>query len=129
MTSRSPDSRHLRSSLPKALVGIVLAVIPGGAIYVFLSAGADRERVETAVPPHPLAEIPAAPAVLAPLPIVTEFEHVSAAEAEGQVDVDELVMGVVIDGQARAYPVNMMHGPEREIFNDELGGRSIAATW
>ena len=42
---------------------------------------------------------------------------------------NELVLGVVIGHQARAYPINMLTGPSREIFNDELGGQAIAATW
>ena len=42
---------------------------------------------------------------------------------------DELVLGVVIDGKARAYPINMLTGPTREIINDELSDVAIAATW
>ena len=42
---------------------------------------------------------------------------------------NELVLGVVIEGKARAYPINMLTGPQREIINDRLGGRAIAATW
>jgi hypothetical protein len=42
---------------------------------------------------------------------------------------NELVLGVVIEGVSRAYPINMLTGPSREILNDSLGGRSIAATW
>jgi len=45
------------------------------------------------------------------------------------VDDDELVIGVVIDGEARAYPINQLTGPDREIINDELAGTAIAATW
>jgi len=46
-----------------------------------------------------------------------------------QVTGKELVIGVVVDGKARAYPINMLTGPSREIINDVLGSRSIAATW
>jgi hypothetical protein len=35
----------------------------------------------------------------------------------------------VVEGKARAYPINMLTGPRREIINDELGGKAIAATW
>lgn len=41
----------------------------------------------------------------------------------------ELVLAVTIEGESRAYPINMLTGPSREILNDELGGRAIAATW
>jgi Flp pilus assembly protein TadD len=44
------------------------------------------------------------------------------------VDSD-LVIGVVVDGQARAYPVNLMFGPANEAVNDVLAGVPVAATW
>jgi hypothetical protein len=39
------------------------------------------------------------------------------------------VLGVSIGDQSRAYPINMLTGPRREIINDELAGHAIAATW
>lgn len=63
-------------------------------------------------------------------PIVTpKTLSVDDAEEADHVRDDELVLGVVINGDARAYPINTLTGPRREIINDELGGRSIAATW
>lgn len=64
-------------------------------------------------------------------PTIVEPKMVNAgtAEEEGWVEDDELVLGVVVEGAARAYPINTLTGPRREIINDELGGRSIAATW
>ena len=40
-----------------------------------------------------------------------------------------LVLGVTVNGESRAYPLNQLVGPTREIFNDELGGRAIMPTW
>ena len=57
-------------------------------------------------------------------PIITEVVDVS-----NSIFDDELVLGVVIDGKARAYPINMLTGPTREIINDELSDVAIAATW
>jgi len=54
---------------------------------------------------------------------------IPADKVTDQVTDKELVIGVVIDGRARAYPINMLTGPSREIINDMLGGRAIAATW
>ena len=42
---------------------------------------------------------------------------------------NELIIGVEIDGLARAYPINQLTGPSREIINDQLNGTAIAATW
>ncbi len=52
-------------------------------------------------------------------------EFVSAAAA-GYAD-GELVMGVEIDGQAKAYPVGLLN--EREMVNDELAGIPLLVTW
>ena len=64
-------------------------------------------------------------------PPIVEPRTVSQQEAETEewVRDEELVLGVVVDGAARAYPINTLTGPRREIINDVLGGRSIAATW
>jgi hypothetical protein len=48
---------------------------------------------------------------------------------EARLRDDEIVIGVVAGGQARAYPVNQMWRPENEVLNDTLGGTPIAATW
>jgi hypothetical protein len=47
----------------------------------------------------------------------------------GEIGDDELVLGVELGGQARAYPINQLSGPRREAFNETLGGRAIAVTW
>ncbi|MBT4863717.1 MAG: DUF3179 domain-containing protein [Planctomycetaceae bacterium] len=70
------------------------------------------------------------PQVVVPeMPPITKGNIVVAEDVAERVTGEELVIGVVIDGKARAYPINMLTGPSREIFNDELAGRSIAATW
>ena len=60
---------------------------------------------------------------------ITQAPFVDTTEVEDEVRDNELVLGVIIDGKARAYPINQLTGPSREIINDTLGGRSIAATW
>lgn len=67
--------------------------------------------------------------VVKPFPPITKFPVISAEEAAGKIDDAELVLGVEIDGEARAYPINMLTGPRREILNDTLAGIPIAATW
>jgi len=60
-------------------------------------------------------------------PLNVDPEIVAADEA-GLGDGD-IVMGVVIAGEARAYPVNYMNGPLNEVVNDTLGGAHIAPSW
>lgn len=60
-------------------------------------------------------------------PIRAEVAVVSAQEVD--LRGDDLVLGVVVGGEARAYPVNLMWKPENEVLNDRLGGAAITATW
>ena len=46
---------------------------------------------------------------------------------EAGLDDRELVMGVAINGQAKAYPITVLRS--REMVNDELGGTPILVTW
>ena len=63
-------------------------------------------------------------------PAIKEFGVEAGADAGEKVVRDqELVLGVVVGGEARAYPINQLTGPRREIINDRLGGVAIAATW
>ena len=56
---------------------------------------------------------------------IYEPEFVPADEA-GYAD-DELVMGVAIAGEAKAYPVGLLN--YREMVNDELAGIPVLVTW
>lgn len=67
--------------------------------------------------------------VLEPLPPLTEFPVKKVSEVGKDLNPSELVIGVTVGKESRAYPVNMLTGPHREILNDTLGGKSIAATW
>ncbi len=47
--------------------------------------------------------------------------------AEVDLEDDDLVMGVSLGGEARAYPIRVLRS--REMVNDELGGAPILVTW
>jgi hypothetical protein len=49
------------------------------------------------------------------------------ADAASFVHSDEPVIGVVIDGDARAYPTWLLNA--HEIVNDRIAGLAIAVTW
>lgn len=67
--------------------------------------------------------------VVKPFQPITIFPILSAQDAAGKIDAAELVLGIEINGKARAYPINMLTGPRRKILNDTLAGVPIAATW
>jgi hypothetical protein len=47
----------------------------------------------------------------------------------GKADIsdDAWILGVVVDGEARAYSLNLLN--RHEIVNDVVGGRPLAAVW
>jgi len=61
------------------------------------------------------------------IPAIDYPEFYTAAEANDYYDPDELVMGVVFNGDARAYSVPLLSS--HEIVNDTVGGVKIAVTW
>ena len=56
---------------------------------------------------------------------VDEPVFVNASEAE--ISDDAWILGVEIDGQARAYSLNLLN--KHEVVNDKIGERSFAAVW
>ena len=62
----------------------------------------------------------AIPAILNPI-------FVSGAEADAQMVPQDLVIGVSIDGDHRAYSTSQLSS--HEVVNDTVGGRPIVVTW
>lgn len=60
------------------------------------------------------------------IPALTNPVFVSSTEATFLDDKD-IVLGVEIDGRAKAYPVKILNW--HEAVNDKLSGQSILATW
>ena len=67
--------------------------------------------------------------VVPPVEPISDAPFMDASAVTDQVMDNELVLGLELNGEARAYPINMLTGPSREIINDTLGGIPIAATW
>ena len=55
------------------------------------------------------------------------YEPTLISPNESGLGDDELVMGVSIEGESRAYPIRVLRF--REIVDDELGGLPILVTW
>ena len=73
-------------------------------------------------------ELPAGVEQLLPrgrIAAVTEPEFVSAAEAE--IADEAWVLGVAIEGQAKAYSLNLLN--RHEVVNDRFGDLPVAAVW
>ena len=61
------------------------------------------------------------------IPAILDPVFGSRAQAVGQMDPLERVIGVSINGDSRAYPLNLLS--RHEIVNDTVGGKAIAVTW
>lgn len=61
------------------------------------------------------------------IPALTVPKVVSATEGDGFLPASALVLGVVVNGEARAYPHNVLWW--HEIVNDVLGGHPISVSY
>ena len=61
------------------------------------------------------------------IPAITEPSFLSGKEAAAQMSEEEPVMGLVLEGEARAYSLWQLDA--HEIVNDEIGGTPFAVTW
>lgn len=67
--------------------------------------------------------------LLAPdaIPSIDNPQFYSVSDADQEYDLDELVLGVEFDADARAYPIGLL--ARHEIVNDTVGGRPLAVTY
>ena len=61
------------------------------------------------------------------IPAILEPRFLPAEAATSQMTPTELVLGLSIDGDHRAYPLNLLS--RHEIVNDTVGGEPVAVTW
>ncbi len=61
------------------------------------------------------------------IPAILEPEFVTAEEALEDLKPEELVLGLSINGDTRAYSIPMLSA--HEIVNDVVGGVPVAITW
>ncbi|NUQ36668.1 MAG: DUF3179 domain-containing protein [Caldilineales bacterium] len=111
---------------------LIFLILSLAAAALLAACAPVSEPVPTAAPATPTA--PALPEYkivsLLPrdaIPAIFDPEFLSAADADAEYDPNELVIGVEIDGDARAYSIPYLSS--REIVNDTVGGRRIAVTW
>ena len=99
----------MRSGVVSILCGSLL-------LAVSLVAGAAAED-----PPEGVTQLLERNAI----PSIFDPTFVEAQDAE--IPDDAWILGVVIEGEARAYSLNLLN--HHEIVNDEIAGRPIAAVW
>lgn len=61
------------------------------------------------------------------IPAILEPEFLTGEAAAAQMSPEEPVLGIVLNGEAKAYSLWQLDS--HEIVNDVVGGSAIAATW
>ena len=61
------------------------------------------------------------------IPAIFDPVFISAQQAGGSISDQDLVIGLSIDGDHRAYSVPYLS--RHEIVNDVVGGKPVAVTW
>ncbi len=61
------------------------------------------------------------------IPAIDNPELISAADADEQLTGGDLVIGLTLNGEHRAYSI--AHLSRHEIVNDVVGGKPVAVTW
>jgi len=132
--------RALRSALPMLLV---LAIALTFLVFILRRAGLFSESVTLSAETLQIAPVSTGDGTASPpedvtleiitllpkdgIPAIFDPQFVSAQEADGFLRDGDQVMGVVIDGDARAYGTAFLSN--REVVNDTVGGRAITVTW
>lgn len=83
----------------------------------------ESSKEPTAMPEYEIVDVLPRDAIRA----IFEPEFLSIEQADERYAPDELVLGVEIDGDARAYSIPYLSG--HEIVNDTVGGVHLAVTW
>lgn len=97
-----------------------------------LSLGA-LPSVENPLPTPPLRRVGVGDFVLAadvddiPAILASDDLFVDAFSGDGELQAEEPVIGVYINGEAHAYPIRLLS--LHEIVNDVVGGIPVAVTW
>lgn len=104
----NPSARTLRG-------GMVPALSVAAVLVAVTAASAWQDVPEGFVQVIPRGAIPA----------IDDPEYVPAGEA--RIRDEAWILGVVIDGQARAYSLDLLN--HHEVVNDSIGDTNFAAVW
>jgi hypothetical protein len=130
--------KKLRSISRYALVGVGLlaACAPSAArstqvVSPDAADTGDNPQVDSSAAPTPTVDLSLSNIPFVPLlprdAIAPVYDPEFVGAENSPLQDDELVMGVAIDGEAKAYPVTVLRF--REMVNDELAGWPILVTW
>jgi uncharacterized protein DUF3179 len=92
----------------------------------YISNGAGQKPFDVTRHTVPLAEIERSVPKNS-IPALVHPRFVAAGEIGKLLDVKDRVLGVYLNGEAKAYPIRILNW--HELVNDEVGGRPILVSW
>jgi len=95
------------------MTALLLAPVPGYS-WDYSGASIQVDQIQSGGPPRD------------GIPALFEPAFVPATDADFLAEHD-LVLGVVVAGDARAYPIRILSW--HELVNDEVGGQPILVSW
>lgn len=119
-------------TIPRALPAtILLLIILGLAAFLFIRDGASPsvQNQPVLVPSPPEVNLDHIREFLPrdSIQSIDDPQFVPASQGTAFMDPDEKVIGLVINDDARAYPIPILSN--HEIVNDVVGGEPVAITW
>lgn len=92
-----------------------------------IPAGPGRKPFDVTRHSIPLNEIRGGGPPRDGIPALLNPEVDSAQEADRWLSRNDRVLGVYLNGEARAYPIQLLNW--HELVNDEVGGQPILVSW
>ena len=108
------------------MVGIFacsLVMSASGPAAASLSLGQEQRTVRARVQAHPGGPVEDVEMTIREVPV----DPKTVAANEVDLEDDELVLGLVVDGQPIAYPIRYL--AMFEVVNDRVGNTPLAPTW
>jgi hypothetical protein len=122
-----PGGVRVPLKFPLIVVGLVVLCL-GASIVLTDPAPSTMPRRARRL----LADISArwsSPTRIAPNPPLVSVPVVTVQASGREIRDEYFVVGVELNGESRAYALNMLSRPDHHVIDDTLGGQPIAVTW
>ncbi len=108
-------------------VGVVLLALTAAVVLTDPSPSTLPSRTRRMLGER-IANWFSSPVILPSRPLV-DIPIIRAEDAGMTISDEYFIVGVELNGESRAYPLNMLSRPDRHVLNDTLGGQPIVVTW
>lgn len=105
----------MRAISPLLLVLVLAIAVTAQADWDYTKHSIPVEDIQSGGPPRD------------GIPALFDPEYITAGEADGLLDPEEQVLGLVLNGIARAYPIRILSW--HELVNDDIAGTPYLVSW